>query len=191
MNNFSLCAEGLPPGNTYQSVCNLKSTEVDCISNLKELMCIFQNDKNENDTTKIPTFGFPPLWLIHIHRFVNELHGVYNNGVTTNSSGYCKLSDSGDVCTMYAVYSQAIFDLYPAALLACLIPTLEYFGFFQRWLSKTLTETSFTVPLPFCSRHSYERDFVQDVSDLLIDIVTPCTYWLSFLLHAIGKSMHL
>ena len=167
-NSFLFHTEGLPPGNTYQSVCNFKSTEVNCISNWKELLCIFQKDSYENDKPQIPTSGFPPMWLIHIHNFVGESYDISNNGVTTNSSGYCKLSDSGDVCTMYAVYSQAIFDAYPVALLTCLAPMLEYFDHFQSWLSTSIFETSWTVPLPFCSGHFVTRDFVQEVKDLII-----------------------
>ena len=167
-NSFSFHTEGLPPGNTYQSVCNLKSTEVNCISNLTELLCIFQKDRDENDSPQIPTSGFPPMWLIHIHNFVGESYDTSNNDVTTNSSGYCKLSDSGDICTMYAVYSQAIFDAYPAALLTCLAPLLEYVVHFQHLLSASITETSWNVPLPFCSGHFKTSDFVHEVKDLII-----------------------
>ena len=167
-NGFSFHTEGLPPGNTYQSVCNLKSTEVNCISNLKELMCIFQKDRDEHDTPQIPTSGFPPMWLIHIHNFVGEGNDISTNGVTTNSSSYCQVSDPEDVCTMHAVYSQAIFYAYPAALLTCLTPILEYSNHFQSWLLMTITETSWTVPLPFCSGHFETGDFVQEVNDLII-----------------------
>ena len=167
-NSFSFHTEGMPPGNTYQSVCNLKSTEVNCISNPKELLCIFQKDRNENDKPQIPTSGLPPMWLIHIHNFVSESYDTSNNVVTTNSSSYCQVSDPDDVCTMNAVYSQTIFDAYPAALLTCLTPILEYFNRFQFWLSMSITETSWTVPLPFCSGHFETGDFVQEVNDLII-----------------------
>ena len=168
LNGFSLHTEGLPPGNTYQSVCNLKSTEVNCISNLKELMCIFQKDRDEHDTPKIPTSGFPSMWLIHIHNFVGEGNDISNNGFTTNSSSYCQVSDPEDVCATHAVYSQAIFDAYPAALLACLTPILEYSNRFQFGLWMSIIETSWTVPLPFCSGHFETGDFVQEVNDLII-----------------------
>ena len=167
-NCFSFHTEGLPPRNTYQSVCNLKSTEVNCVSNSMELWCIFQKDRYENDSPQIPTFGFPPVWLIHIHSYVGEGYDISTNRVTTNSSSYCQVSDPEDVCAMHAVYSQTIFDAYPAALLTCLIPILEYFSHFQFWLLTTIIETSWTVPLPFCSEHFDTGDFVQEVNDLII-----------------------
>ena len=141
---------------------------MNCISNSKELWCIFQKDRDENDTPQKPTSSFPPMWLIHIHNFEGKGYDISTNGVTTNSSRYCQVSDPEDVCAMNAVYSQTIFEAYPAALLTCLIPVLEYVANFQQMLSMSITETSWTVPLPFCSGHFETRGFVHEVNDLII-----------------------
>ena len=86
----------------------------------------------------------PILLLIHLHKHASNASGVYNNS-------YCQLSDSEDDCAMIAVYSHSIFEDYPGALLVPLIVAAEVRNM-QLWLNMTIVETSWSLPLPFCSR---------------------------------------
>ena len=133
------------------------------ISNWEELFYIFEKEGKGKKTLLIPSSrSIHTMLLMHIHSYVNEGSAVYNNGVTLNSSSYCQLSDSEDECAMIAVYSHSIFDVYPAALLLSLcVISLEFMHHFQYELQLSIAETSWTLPLPFCSGH-HESDIVED-----------------------------
>ena len=137
-------SEGLPPRKSHRPGCDAKTAEVDCISNWEELFCVLQNKAREKGTLVIPVS--PILLLIHLHKHASNASGVYNNS-------YCQLSDSEDDCAMIAVYSQSIFAVYPVALLVSLFVVTTKIGNVQQWLSMSIVETSWSLPLPFCSRN--------------------------------------
>ena len=115
-------------------------------------------------TPLIPSLAMTPsLLLVHIH---NAPAGEACSA-DINSSSYCLLSDSIDECKIFAVYSQSIFGIYPAALLACMSAVLSLFSNYQWYLMTTIVETSWTLPLPFCSgQFDIDENTLLDVSDL-------------------------
>ena len=106
------------------------------------------------------SYPFPsPMLLTHIHA-----------KDANNRSDYCQLSDSVNECLMIAVYSQSIFYICPGALLLTLGGPFEVFTHFHYWLSVTIVEMAWTIPLPFCSRHDPYTEAsrsVYKVSDVL------------------------
>ena len=159
------------------------TSTLSCIANWQDMFYLFQKDTKGNRTALIPSSRFlHPLLLIHINHYPDGASGVYyNNGLTINSSSYrhCQLSDSEDECAMIAVYSQSIFNVYPAALLLCLSAVLQYFTHFGWWLGITIVEISWTLPLPFCSGHYVSEiagDCVYEVCDSPIIACSSITY---------------
>ena len=148
----------------YQPDHKAGSTAVTCISNWQDLFNIFQKEAKEKRTTLIPSSRrIYPMLLIHIHNWTH----LHNKPVTINSSSYCQPLDSEDECMMIAVYSHSVFAVYPPALLMSLIFELEYVQRFQFWLRNTIKETSWILPLPFCSGHighNAMADLVYEVS---------------------------
>ena len=140
----------------------LDATELSCIASWQELLAIFQNEAKKKGLSLIPSSRDPfPVLVIHFRNYTREAFGVSNDGITFNSSSYCQLSDSEDECAMIAVYSQPIFSFYPAALLIYL-GTLWDLPHMHSWLLKhTTTETSWRLPLPFCSGF-FEDEIVKD-----------------------------
>ena len=92
--------------------------------------------------------------------YSSEVSGVSYDDATLNSSSYCQLSDSEDECAMTAVYSQSIFSVYPATLLIFLGNVLDS-NFGPVIMRHAITETSWRLPLPFCSGY-FETDIMND-----------------------------
>ena len=143
----------LKNGNQPLPVCDSKTAEVKCLSSWKEAFCVSQKER----APYFPISFLPPLLLIHIH--------ARDTSSANTSSRYCQLSDSEDECKMVAVYSQPIFQSYPAALWVSLAGPFEVFSHFQHLLSVTIVETTWTLPLPVCSRHYLIDDIMYGVSD--------------------------
>ena len=100
-----------------------------------------------------------PMLLTHIHAWD-----------ANNRSDYCQLSDSINECLMIAVYSQSIFYTCPGALMLTLGGPFEVFTHFHYWLSMTIAEIAWTLPVPVCSRHepyNVIEASVYKVSDVL------------------------
>ena len=149
------------PANKYQwsipwPVCDPKTTEVKCLSNWEEMFCILQKE-NVPAILRV-SYPFPPPMLL------TYIHAKDAN----NRSGYCQLSDSVNECLMIAVYSQSIFYICPGALLLTLGGPFEVFTHFHYWLSVTIVEIGWILPLPICSRHEPHMEAsVYKVSDVL------------------------
>ena len=145
----------------------LDATELSCIASWQELLAIFQNEAKKTRYSLIPSPRDPfPVQFIHFRNYICEAFGVSNDGITVNSSSYCQLSDSEYECAMFAVYTQPIFSYYPAALVMYL-GTLWDPAHWTSWLLRhTATETSWRLPLPFCSgrfEDNIVKDFVYEV----------------------------
>ena len=154
-------ADGLPSKKLHKQSFKLGATELTCIASWQELLAIFQNEANEKGLSLIPSPRIPfPVLLIHLRNYTSKAFGVSHDSVTSNSSSYCQLSDSSEECAVIAVYSQSIIEYYPTALLATLGAVLQYSNM-KLWLQLTIIETSWRLPLPFCSGH-FEVRIVQD-----------------------------
>ena len=153
--------DGLPSKKLHKPSFKLDATELTCIVSWRDLWDIFQSETKEKRLSLIPSSRVPfPVLLIHLHNYTSDIFGVSHDSVTANSSSYCQLSDSSDECAVIVVYSQAITEDYPSALLATLGAVLQYENL-KLWLQQTIIETSWRLPLPFCSGH-FEHDIVAD-----------------------------
>ena len=132
------------------------TTEVTCIGNWHDLVNIFQ--KETKRAPPFPTVGFlSTLLLVHIHTDASNPSDVHN------SSNYCQLSEldePADNCTVVAVYSQTIFDVYPAALLVSSTLVVGYPSAVQRAQRHTISEITWTLPIPLCSGQFTMKDIV-------------------------------
>ena len=139
-------------------VCDPKTIEVKCLSNWEEMFCILQESAPAVFQASYP---FPsPMLLTHIH--------TRDASSANNRSGYCQLSDSINECQMIAIYSQCIFYICPGALLITLGGPFEVFTHFRYWLSVTIVEIAWTLPLSVCSKHEPNMEAsVYRVSDVL------------------------
>ena len=152
---LSFHAVGLSPKN-IQPRFELATSEVTCISSWQDLAYILQKD-----TKRAPLFpasrSLHPLLLIHIHKDGKNISDA------CNSSNYCQLSELDDKCTVVAVYSQTIFDVYPAALLVSITLAYGYPSALLQYLQdRTMTEISWTLPMPFCSGQCDQFDILED-----------------------------
>ena len=151
---LSFHAVGLSPKN-IQPRCELATAEVTCISSWQDLVYILQED-----TKSAPLFpasrSLHLLLLIHIHKDGRNVSDACNN------SNYCQLSELDDKCTVVAVYSQTIFEVYPAALLLSFILAYGYPSTVQHLQNYTITEISWTLPMPFCSEQCDQLHILED-----------------------------
>ena len=151
----------------------LGATELSCIASWQDLLAVFQNEAKEKGLSLIPSPRVQLFRLfIHLHNYTSEVSGVSYDGATVNSSSYCQLSDSEDECTMFAVYSQSIFRIYPPTLLLSLGRLLDFTHIYSWLLKHAIIETSWRLPLPFCSGH-FEDDIMKD----FVYEVKHCTYY--------------
>ena len=150
----------------------LGTTELSCIASWQELLAIFQSEAKEKGLSLIPSSRVPFFLLfIHLRNYTSEVSGVSYDGVTFNSSSYCQLSDSEDECAIIAVYSQSIFSDYPTTLLIFLGNLLDS-NYNSVLMRHAITETSWRLPLPFCSGH-FETDIMND----FVYEVRHCAYY--------------
>ena len=124
-----------------------------CIANWHDLACIFQ--KETKRAPPFPTEGsLPTLLLVHIHTDASNPSDVHN------SSNYCQLSEPDDKCTVVAVYSQTIFDVYPAALLVSFTLVVGNPSVVRHVQKITISEIPWTQPIPLCSGQFTMKDIV-------------------------------
>ena len=151
---LSFHAVGLSPKN-IQPRCELATAELACISSWQDLVYILQKD-----TKSAPLFpasrSLHPLLLIHIHKDGRNVSDA------CNSSNYCQLSEPSDKCTIVAVYSQTIFDVFPAALLVSFSLVYGNPSAVQRLQNYTITEISWTLLMPFCSGQCDQSHILED-----------------------------
>ena len=151
---LSFHAVGLSPKN-IQPRCEPATAELACISSWQDLVYILQKD-----TKRAPLFptsrSLHPLLLIHIHKDGRNVSDA------CNSSNYCQLSVPSKKCTTVAVYSQTIFDVYPAALLVSFTLVVGYPSAVQRAQRHTILEIPWTLPMPFCSGQCDQFDILKD-----------------------------
>ena len=152
---LSFHAVGLSPKN-IQPRCELATSEVTCISSWQDLVYIFQKD-----TKRAPLFppsrSLHPLLLIHIHKDGRNTSDAYDR------NNLCHPSELDDKCTVVAVYSQTVFDVYPAALWVSSVSVVAGSpSTVQSLQDHAMTEISWTLQMPFCSEHRSQFEIMEE-----------------------------
>ena len=129
-----------------------------CILSANQLQALLQNSLVA-DLDRIYRRSTVSLLLIHMHTHVGTSQKS-SNVSSHPEDKCCKASDTKDNCTTTAVYSRAVFELFPYPLVYAFIFPIntrkQYLKHGTQAVAKSysIEEVCWTPPLPFCPTSS-------------------------------------
>ena len=131
-----------------QDFCNpsVKSLNFSCIENADQLQALFQNSLVAGRMYRTS------LLLIHIRMAASQNSSNVSRHLEDKCT-FCEASDTQDICSTTAVYSHAVFELFPYPLVTVfLLPANTIRAYLTHTITRgfSIEEVCWTPPLPFC-----------------------------------------